>query len=258
MQNEPDDEFDDFDDASAGADPAEPEVNQHDELKTAMAELAGAVRSTIKPEPAPQQQGLTDDEKAEFWAVYNPEKHDPKFLQKFFRMSEDMDTEQLAEVRALFSNLQEGLVKQSVTSARNLMQVELQRLREEFAPARDYASQAAAEGTRNRFYSTYDALGEKNASGGLRYQKIIDATARQLATQTFDSEAHYFKALADGAAEAIQGVLPEFDLGAGRRRTNGTTPRLPRTSVGGTGGTSGGKQAALSVKGDATDEFLND
>ena len=117
-----------------------------------------------------------------------------------------------------------------------------------------YVSKQNAEGTKTRFYSSFPGLSEP------RYAKVIAATAKDLATQNFADESAYFKALAEGAAETIKAVLPEFDLGAktATQPKAGTSPRLPRTSAGGTGGTGGGKQQALSVKGDATDEFLED
>src|SRR4249919_3410552 len=56
-----------------------------DELRSAMAELAGTVRQIAKPKeetPPP-----TPEQVAEFWQVYNPESSDKEFFRKFFRLN---------------------------------------------------------------------------------------------------------------------------------------------------------------------------
>jgi len=258
-----DDGLDDvLDEASGGAEgdstKGKAKTPASDDLKAAMLELTGIVKKQVEPKPEPQKE-LTQDEKDELWGVFRPEKKDPKFLDKFFRLTEDMTPEQRAEFKALWDDTQAGLMRQAITGSKNLLQIELAQLREEFAPAQEYISQARAEKTRNAFYSKYPTLAEKTEAGALRYEKIINATARTLADQAFESETSYFKALAEGAAESIKAVLPEFDLGAQTKtKPAGTSPRLPRTRVGGTGGTGNGTMQALAVKGDATDDFLQD
>jgi hypothetical protein len=245
--------LDELDEPEVHETPETPEKPPTDDLRAAMTELAGIVKGTVQKPVEQKEPELTQEQKDELWAVYNPEKKDPKFLDKFFRLTEDMTPEQKAEFKALFADLQQGLVKQSVVGARNLMQIELAKLREEFAPAQEYISEARAERTRGRFFEKYESLKDP------RYAKIIAITAKDLSSREFKDEGEYFKALAEGAAETIAGVEPTFALGAVKtKQTPGTTPRLPRTSVGGTGGAGGGKQAALSVKGDATDDFLED
>jgi hypothetical protein len=247
------DGLDELDEPEVPETPETPEKPPTDDLRAAMTELAGIVKGQVAPKKDDAPAELTQEQKDELWAVYNPEKKDPKFLDKFFRLTEDMTPEQKAEFKALFADLQQGLVKQSVVGARNLMQIELAKLREEFAPAQEYISEARAERTRGRFFDKYESLKDP------RYAKIIAITAKDLSSREFKDEGEYFKALAEGAAETIAGVEPTFALGAVKtKQTPGTTPRLPRTSVGGTGGAGGGKQAALSVKGDATDDFLED
>lgn len=230
-----------------------------DDLRTAMADLARNVSTLTAPKPTPKE--LTQDQKDEIWAVYNPEKADPKFMDKFFRLTDEMPPEQKAEFKKLWVDMQQGLVRQSVVGSRNLFQMELEKLREEFAPMREYVTEARAEKTRSSFYTRYPELDEKKADGSRRFEKIINATARTLESRTdFKSEEEYFKALAEGAAEAVSGVLPEFKLGVKPNKTKptGPTPRLPRTSVGGTGGAGNAPAGGLAAKGDATDEFLDD
>lgn len=260
-ENEDDEILDDgLDDVLDEPQTTKPKPEEKDDLRQAMTELAGTVKTLATPKAEPEQKKeLSQDEKDELWGVFRPEKVDKDFHKKFFRITEDMTPEQVQEFKALWDMTQQGIVRQSLKGAQNLMQIELAKLREEFAPAQEYISQARAEKTRNKFYSEYSALGEKTAEGKLRYEKIINATARTLADQEFESEAAYFKALAEGAAEAIKAVMPEFDLGAKKQtKPTGTTPRLPRTRVGGTGGTGNGTRDALAVKGDATDEFLEE
>lgn len=229
-----------------------------DDLKAAMAELAGTVTKLATPRPEPKKE-LTQDEKDEMWAVFNPEKADPKFLDKFFRLTEDMTPEQRAEFKILWSTMQQGLVKQSIVGARNLMQIELAKLREEFDPIKSHVSETRAERTREKFFTQYSGLGEKKDDGTLKYSRIINNVAAELASQDFPDEKTYFKTLADRVAEVIKEVIPEFDLGAvTKTKPAGTSPKLPRTSAGGTGGTGNGTQTALRQKGDATDEFLED
>lgn len=228
------------------------------DLRVAMADLARNVTTLTAPKPAAKE--LTQDQKDELWGVFNPEKTDPKFLDKFFRLTDDMPPEQKAEFKKLWADMQQGLVRQSVVGSRNLFQMELEKLREEFAPMREYVSDAKAEKTRSSFYMQYPELDEKTAAGSRRFEKIINATARTLESRTdFKNEGEYFKALAEGAAEAIAGVLPEFKLGVKQKpKPTGSTPRLPRTSVGGTGGAGNAPAGGLAAKGDATDEFLEE
>lgn len=229
--------------------------SENDELRSAMAELAGTVKTLATPKEKPEPE-LTQEQKNELWAVYDPKKSKPDFMKKFFRLNPDATPEEEAEAEQLFKDMHSGMMKQAMTGARNLVQIELSKLMPDIERFRGYMTQQEAVATRSRFNEAYPALTDK------RFSKIITATAKDLASGEYASESEFFKALAEGAAETIKGVLPDFDLGASQTTTKksaGTSPRLSRTSVGGTGGTGGGtKQTALSVKGDATDEFLDD
>jgi len=119
---------------------------------------------------------------------------------------------------------------------------------QEYGPLREYVEEQKREATRGRFYGTYQALDDQ------KYQKIIDATARALDNKVFADEAEYFKALAEGAAESIKAILPEFDLGAKpTTKTPGKTPKLPRTSAGGGGGAGKGAGTGLEPTGRKND-----
>lgn len=220
-----------------GVDPtkAKPEADPNLELRSAMAELAGTVKSfATASTPKAADPVLTEEQKAELWAIYNPEKSKPDFMKKFFRLNPEATPEEIKEAKELFADMQQGLVKQAIVGSRNIASQEFQKMRQEFAPILEYVAQARAEQTKNRFYEGYSSLNDP------RYAKVIDATARLLAGQNFDSEASYFKALAEGAAETIKGVLPEFALDAKTTKPAANAPRLPRTSAGGTGGSGGG------------------
>ncbi len=215
-----------------------------DDLRAAMAELAGTVNKLAAPKDVPKQK--TQEEINDEWAVWDPEKTDPEFFRKFMRLNPDMDKAEaeqaIKDYKALFGGMQKGLVKQAIIGALNVLRGEdLRKMREEFTPATEFAAQARAEKTRERFFKGYPALYTETEEGANRFAKVIDATARLLADKEFTDESSYFKALAEGAAETIKTVDPSFDLGAKpTKQSAGTTPRLPRTRVGGTGGTGPG------------------
>lgn len=228
-----------------------------DEMKTALADLAKHVEKVTAPKVEPAKE-LSQEEKDELWGVWNPEKANPDFFKKWMRLAADMDPNEvqstIAERKALFAEMQKGFVRQAVVGARNLFTMELDKLREELKPTQDYVSTAKSEATRSRFYKEYTVLDDP------KYAKVIDATARLLADKEFKDEAEYFKALAEGAADTIKGVLPEFDLGAGKTKTTktaATTPRLPRTSAGGTGGAGGGARQQVEQTADAAGSVLD-
>lgn len=211
-----------------------------DELKSALTELTGIVKAQAEPKKEEEKE-LTQEQKNELWAVYDPEATRADFMRKFFRMNEDATPEQVAEAKELFGDMQKGLVKQSIVGARHFLAIEAQKLRDEFKDALDFVSEAKAEKVRKNFYDTYPALDDP------KYAKIVTATAKTLSEKDYKSQSEYFKALADGAADTIKGVLPEFDLGAEKQETKkstGTPPRLPRTSVGGQGGAGSGSGAS--------------
>lgn len=241
-----------------------PVTKQPDELKTALTELAKTVGGMAKDrQPPPAEKQLSDEEKAELWGVWNPTKTNPDFFRKWLRLNTDMDPVEVEKVikdyQPLFAEMQTGLVRQSVIGSKNLMNIELARLREEFGPMLEYVSSAKAEKTREKFFTQYPALRDENEEGENKYGQVIDAVARTLADQTFDSEAQYFKVLAEGTAKAIKGLVPEFDLGKKpEKKPAVTSPRLPRTSVGGTGGTAaGGKKPTEKGKGDDDSDSLD-
>lgn len=226
----------------------------NDDLRSAITELAGIVKQTQAPKPK-EEAPLTQEQKDELWGVYNPEKTRPDFFAKFFNIADPTDELTLKEKKELWAEMQKGLVGQSIVGARNLIQMELAKIREEMSPLNEYVSKSRARELKSNFDSSYPALADK------RFDKVLRATAQALSSQQFASEDEYFKALAEGAAETIKGVLPEFDLGAVKPQTKqsaGTTPRLPRTGASGTGGAGVGKALAAVAKGDATSEFLED
>lgn len=218
--------------------PAAATPSKNEDVLTAIRELAGALKpATPAAAPTATQGALTPEQTAELWAVYNPEATRKDFMRKFFRLNPEATPEEIAEARELFADMHKGLVRQSIVGAKNLLDMEIAKLRDEFKPVMEYMSTQRAETTRKTFYSMYPALEDP------KYQKVVSAVARTLADKQYDSEAAYFTALAESAAETIKGVLPEFDLGAAPQQTKtnpGTTPKLPRTRVGGTGGTGGG------------------
>lgn len=226
------------------ADPAAPaKKTQSAALAEALSELTKTVKSQQQPQQ-PQQRQRTKEEEEEFWGVYNPEKADKEFFKKFGRFADDATPEQVQAFREMFAGMQQGLVRQSIIGARNIFMQELQKLREEFAPATEFMQKESAKAIRARFDESFPALSDK------KYAKILKAVATELDAKEFDDEGAYFKALSEGATAAIREIDPTFDPEQQQQKPKpGTTPRLPRTSVGGTGGAGGGKPTSQPSKG---------
>lgn len=232
-QNEPKDDID-----PQKAAPVEP---KDDDLRSAMRTLTESVTKLATPKAEPVQK--SPEQLAEEWGVYDPAKQDPEFFRKFMRLNPDMDKAEaqaaITEYSSLFGGMQKGIVKQAIMGTLKVIREnDLARLREEFDPIKSEVSSAKAEKTAGRFYSQYPALQDTDQ---FKFSKAVNDTARDLADKEFADEPAYFKALAEGAAERVRGYNPSFDLGAKiAKPTAGTSPRLPRTSVGGTGGTGNG------------------
>ncbi len=226
---------------------------QPDEMRTALADLAKTQKTilerTEKRDEKPPE--MTAEQKAEFWAVYDPEKSDKEFFQKWFRLNPDATAEEKETVKGLFASVQEGLVRQSVKGSKNYTDYQLEQIKQEFAPIRAYVEEARAEATRGRFFKGYPTLNET------KFEKIIQITARQLAEKNFADEKEYFKTLAEGVAETIKGVDPTFDLGK-QQQPAGKAPKLPRTSVGGGGGAGKGRTSEVPQAEDHASEVLDD
>lgn len=229
-----------------GADPAptpEPKdapVSQAS-LDAAFEKLSGAISTAVRPkeETAP----MSEADQKKLWAIYDPEETQKDFMQKFFRLNPEATPEERAEAKAMFKNMQEGLVRQSIVGSRNLFQSELQKMRDEFSPLMTHYREVKAKELQTNFFKAYPALGEQDeATGSFRYMTAVRLAAQDLATSTFDSEPKYFKALAEKAAGIVSGIVPGFVLGDSKTKpkSSTTTPRLPRTSAGGTGGAARG------------------
>lgn len=228
-------------------------VQPNDDLRAAVADLAKHVKTVTTPKEPTRQP--TQDEIDEAWGVWKPEKENKDFFRQFLRLNTDMDPAEVEkavkEFQPIFGAMQKGLVKQALVGARNLFQQEIAKLREEFSPALEYTQKGRVNDMQTRFYGEFPGLDAKNEGGKRRYEKIVLAVANELANKEFASETEYFKALAEGAAKEIKELVPDFDLGS-RQETKqkpGTAPRLPRTSVGGTGGVVA-KVAALAEQSD--------
>lgn len=227
----------------------EPEPREPDDLKRAMTELASTVdRVARAQEPRQEPRKFTPEEEAKLWAIYNPEEQDKEFFKKFFRFDENTTPEQVQAAKELFAGMQKGLMQQAIVGSQNLIEIALDRLRQEYAPIREYVEEARREATRSRFYSQYDSLNDE------KYEGLIGAVANTLANKTFENEDAYFKALAEGAAENIKRLIPDFELGKKTEtKTTGKPPKLPRTSAGGGGGAGKGRMEDLKSTGSRND-----
>lgn len=215
-----------------GDEPKGKEITQEpDDLRDAMRTLAETVNRSMTPKPA-EPARLSPEEEAKLWGVWDPEASDKEFFKKFFRFNPDATPEEVQSAKELFAMMQRGLMTQAITGSQNIVEMAMHRLNQEYAPLREYVEEMRREGIRNRFYDQYETLADD------RYAEIIAAVANTLANKTFDNEDAYFKALAEGAAENIKKLIPDFALGEKKKptRTTGKAPKLPRTTAGGGGG----------------------
>jgi hypothetical protein len=163
------------------------------------------------------------------------------FIKDFFNLPDDATPEQVERKKKSFAAMQQGLVRQAVVGARNLHTIDFEKFKGEFQPIKEYITKAEQRDAQKSFAEAYPALADK------KFEKIVNLTAKTLQRDKFQSEAEYFKALADGAAETIEAATGQkIDVGAKTttqetaKKPAGTTPKLPRTSVGSQGGTGGG------------------
>lgn len=212
------------------------------ELAKAMAELASTVGKAVAPRPARAKQ-MTQAEIDEKWAIYHPERKNPEFYKKLLRITQDMDPVEakriIDERMGLDREYRDGIVRQAVIGANNMRDEELTKLRSELEPLLQFYRDAQAEKTKAGFEKAYPTLADP------KFAKIVSASASMQSGKTHASLNDFFKAVAETAAASIKDVVPEFDLGAKPTPKNpGTSPRLPRTSVGGGGGAGGGNSGA--------------
>jgi hypothetical protein len=246
-----------LDETSETSDPAEKPEQKPEEWKAALAELATTLKPKTEPQTTPARQP-TQDEIDEYWGVWKPTKANPKFIHEFFNLPEDADPKLVEAAQNRFAEVQKNLVRQAVVGAQRLYQQDLEKLRAELQPDREFISEAKAERIRASFNKDFPDLAVQDENGAYTYDKIISLCAKELADEEFKDQKTYFKALAERAAGYIKTVNPAFVLGAATKQKPGATPRLPRTSAGGTGGAGGGKPASASPRGDATEDFLSD
>jgi hypothetical protein len=213
-----------------------PEAKQEKIVRSAVAEAFK--EHTPKPAaPAPKE--MSEEEKRKFWAIFNPDEVDPKFMHQFFNLGDDADDMTLAQKKKLFASMQEGFARQFLTAAQHMMNARMAQVEERLAPLQEHYVQERSKTTRKNFDEAYPALADK------KFDKVLRLSATALANNEFDSTEAYFKALAEHAADSIKAIVPEFDLGAPQTKpTPGTAPKTPRSRVGGTGGTGTGSTAA--------------
>lgn len=203
------------------------------DLEAALAELTGTVKTLATPKKEEPRQ-LTPEEMNKKWAVFEPEKADPKFFHKLFNLPADTAPEVLDAIKTTWGAMQNGLMRQALQGAMNLVEHRYGAHFAKIDELEQWRSQASAKELRRDFNTTYPALADP------KYDKIIKFVDTELADQEFPDHSAYFKALAEGAAVHIKSINPAFELGEQTKPTAGKTPALPRTRVGGSGGAAGG------------------
>ncbi len=105
--------------AAAGAVTEPKAKTENDEMRAALAELAGTVNKIVAPkekEAAP----LTPQQEKEYWALFDPEESKPDFMKKWFRMNPEATEDEIKEAREMWKHMQEGIVKQAVVGSRRI------------------------------------------------------------------------------------------------------------------------------------------
>jgi hypothetical protein len=237
---EDDEDIDILPEGEEGSTPTPP-PDPNADLRAAVTELTRITTEGAKPRPE-EDKPLSDDEKAELWAIYDPRKSKKDFMKKYFRLNPDATDEEEAEVAELFSDMQKGIVRQAIKGSMNIHEVEMRKLREEIEPLKRYYADAQARELRSRFSEAYDDFADP------KFNKLLELADKAQAGKRFNSEAEYFKAVAETAAEALKTGQPDFVLGAAKKqtKTTGLTARTPRLIAGGGAGagTGGGAKAA--------------
>lgn len=223
-----------------------------DELRSAMTELAGTVKTMAEAKDKKEEPEITEEQKKAFWRVYDPEATRKDFFQKWFRMNPDATPEDIKDAKEMFADVQKGLVTQAVTGSMNLVEDKLTAFKESLKPLFDYMTERKSKETREAFNAAYPTLADE------KYDKIVTLISKQLSQKDFKTDEEYFKALAEGAAETIKAAgVEDFDLGAKpEKKPAATTPKLPRSSAGGQGGAGGGATKENKKSGDGTDVLL--
>lgn len=240
-------------------DPKKPKAEeQSDDLKAALADLTTVVTSLKKPEKEKEVvKELTAEQKAEMWGVFDPTKDKKDFMKKWFKLNPDCTPEEESEAKELFDFVHSGLMKQALKGSQNLVALAEQRIMDKFGPVLERVQKQEAEQSqkqiRQAFDKTYPVLADP------KYAKILKAVATDLEGQDFPDQNAFFKVLAEGTAAAIKTLVPDFVLTEKpNKQSAGTSGRLPRTRVGGSGGAGGGNDGFVKSKTDGTDEFLDD
>jgi hypothetical protein len=257
------DELDELETGAAGAtgatgsgegDGKETPEKESTALEKAVQELATTQKTILEKVEKPKEEKqveLTPEQKAEFWGIYDPEKSDKEFFKKWFRLNPDATAEEIQATKELFAGVQKGIVSQSMKGSKNYVDHELEKLREELTPIREYVSKAEQKATRDEFFALYPALKEK------KFEKILSIVATDLGKKNYTDRDQYFKELAEGSAAVIKGVDANFDLGKTTTPTS-KSPKLPRTSAGGGGGAGKGASEGPMHLEDKSAEVLDD
>lgn len=212
----------------------EPGAGKDEEWKSALAKLTDNVNKLATPKPETKKE--TPEEQNARWAVFEPEKADKEFFKKFFKLTPESTPEEVQSAKDTWTLMQNGLMKQAIVGAMNVIEQKYAPRFAQLDSLEEWRNQASAKELRANFNETYPSLSDPI------YSDILKLSASELADKDFKSHDEYFKALAERAAVTIKAVKPDFDLGAVKPKTTTGKPSLPRTRVGGTGGSgSGGK-----------------
>jgi hypothetical protein len=235
----------DADDSSAP--PPDPAAERERRRDEALAELAQTVTTLAKPKPeAPKPR--TPEEEAKYWGVFQPTESG---MREIFGIGDDVTPEQYSKRMTYYQQLHNGIVRQAVTTAMNLIQQNFGKLVEgnsSFKEILEWREQQRSRQAWSDFGERYPDLADK------KYKKVLRICAEDLADREFKSDDEYFDALADSAVGLIKGIDDSFEINKPDKQNQpGKLPRLPRSGGGGTGGA--GKPAPRKTSGDDIDSL---
>ncbi len=193
------------------------------------AEIAAAVAAQMRSHQQQQPQQMTQEQLQQHFAVWNP---DDSFVQELNALSDPDATP--AQKQKILHGIRDGLARQSFRAAELLVQQEVARLRQEFAPVQDFAVTQKTRQAFKQLVGEYPGLGE--------HMELVNTVVQGLTAAGFKpaTQKEAFDKIAQTVEGALQKVNPAFSA-KGNGGTGGK-PQMARMNVSGqfAGGTPGG------------------
>jgi hypothetical protein len=231
-------DYEDDDDINVDDDnnivPLDPSQNQQQQQQAAPPTIdhnaiAATVAQTMQQfqsQNAPQRQ-YTPEELAQHFQIWNP---DDRFVNELNKLS---DAEAPYEERVkLLHGMRDGIMQQAFRAAQLYVEQQMGSLKQEMAPALEYAQQQQATKLMNEFHGKYPSL--------KGYEELVDSITAKLSAQGFrpKSKDEAYDKVAQIAEQVLKKANPSFVLG----KTGGAKgkPPMAGTNMGGFASAGGG------------------